>query len=240
MPDLGRCSWGSGDAPKRMFLIGDSTAVAYAPAFRAIADQSGGQWRITTIGLYGCRFTDVLVHGDGDGVMDSCGDRKQRIAEAIAAEQPDAVVLLHAFALGHTEAGQDLSVGDLVAATTRYADALGVGARVTYLAPPPLGADLGSCYTQVSTPGDCAMPVGDTWRAFADATSAAAAAAGRHVVSSLPISCAGGSAPPSRARPPRSTTPSTSRRRTRSTSPRRSADSSPRPGRSRCTDLDRC
>lgn len=191
MPDLGRCSWGSGDAPKRMFLIGDSTAMAYAPAFRAIADQSGGEWRITTVGLYGCRFTDVLVHGDGDGVMDSCGDRKQRIAEAIAAEQPDVVVLSHAFALGRTEAGQDLSVGDLVAATTRYADSLGVGERVTYLAPPPLGADLGSCYTQVSTPGECTMPVGDTWRAFADATSAAAADSGRRFVSSLPVTCAG-------------------------------------------------
>jgi hypothetical protein len=191
MPDLGRCSWGSGDAPKRMFLIGDSTALAYAPAFRAIADQSGGQWRITTIGLYGCRFTDVLVHGDGDGVMESCADRKQRIAEAIATEQPDAVVLAHAFALGHTEAGQDLSVGDLVAATTRYAGSLGVGERVTYLAPPPLGAELGSCYTQVSRPGDCAMAVGDTWRAFADATSAAATAGGQTFVSSLPVSCAG-------------------------------------------------
>jgi peptidoglycan/LPS O-acetylase OafA/YrhL len=191
MPDLGRCSWGSGDAPKRMFLIGDSTALAYAPAFRAIADQSGGRWRITTIGLYGCRFTDVLVHGDGDGVMESCGDRKQRIAEAIAAEQPDAVVLAHAFALGHTEAGQDLSVADLVAATTRYAGSLGVGERVTYLAPPPLGAELGSCYTQVSRPGDCAAGVGDTWRAFADATTTAAAAGAQTFVSSLPVSCAG-------------------------------------------------
>lgn len=190
MPDEGRCSWGSGDAPKRMFVIGDSTALAYAPAFRAIADQSGGQWRITTIGLYGCRFTDVLLEGDGDGVMESCDGRKQGIAELIAAEQPDMVVIAEAFVGGHTTSGQDLSPSEIVAATTRYAAGLGVGDRVTYLAPPPLGADLGSCYTQVSSPADCAVRVDDTWKAF-DAAGAAVAAAGTWTyVSSLAVSCA--------------------------------------------------
>ncbi|RUR01886.1 acyltransferase family protein [Labedella endophytica] len=191
MPDVGRCSWGSGDAPKRMFVIGDSTALAYSPAFRAIADQSGGQWRITTIGLYGCRFTDVLLEGDGDGVMESCEGRKQGIAEMIAAEQPDMVVIAEAFVGGHTTSGQDLSPGEIVDATARYAAGLGVGDRVTYLAPPPLGADLGSCYTQVSAPADCAVRVDDTWRAF-DAAGAATAGAGAWTyVSSIPFSCAG-------------------------------------------------
>jgi peptidoglycan/LPS O-acetylase OafA/YrhL len=190
MPDEGRCSWGSGDAPERMFVIGDSTALAYAPAFRALADQSGGQWRITTIGLYGCRFTDVLLEGDGDGVMESCEARKRGIAERIAAAQPEMVVIAEAFVGGHTTSGQDLSPSEIVAATTRYAAGLGVGDRVTYLAPPPLGADLGSCYTQVSSPGDCAVRVDDTWKAF-DAAGAAADAVGTWTyVSSLPFSCA--------------------------------------------------
>jgi peptidoglycan/LPS O-acetylase OafA/YrhL len=190
MPDEGRCSWGSGDAPLRMFVIGDSTALAYSPAFRAIADRSDGQWRITTMGLYGCRFTDVLLEGDGDGVMESCADRKQAISERIAAEQPDMVVIAEAFVGGHTTSGQDLSPSEIVAATTRYAAALGVGDRVTYLAPPPLGADLASCYTQVSSPADCAVRVDDTWKAF-DAAGAAADAAGTWTyVSSLSFSCA--------------------------------------------------
>ncbi|WP_243696633.1 acyltransferase family protein [Labedella gwakjiensis] len=195
MPDEGRCSWGNGDAPKRMFVIGDSTALAYSPAFRAIADQSGGQWRITTIGLYGCRFTDVLLEGDGDGVMESCADRKQGIAAMIASEQPDMVVIAEAFVGGHTTSGQDLSPSEIVAATARYAAGLGVGDRVTYLAPPPLGADLGSCYTQVSSPTDCAVRVDDTWKAF-DAAGAAADASGMWTyVSSLPFSCADGVCP---------------------------------------------
>ncbi|MGG7465999.1 acyltransferase family protein [Plantibacter sp. YIM 135347] len=193
--DPGGCTWGDPNAPNHMFVVGDSTALAYAPAFRAIAEASQGQWRVTTIGLYGCRFTDVSVQNDGAGVMDACQTRKQDITDLITADAPRLVVVSNAYALGQTPDRQPLSTDDLVAATAREAASYDVAGRIVYLAPPPLGADLGQCYSPVSSPRDCDVPVDAAWSAFATATEAAAAASGDHWISSLPFSCADGVCP---------------------------------------------
>ena len=105
-PDAGSCTWGDAGAPKHVYLVGDSTALAYAPAFRAIADQSGGALRITTMGLYGCRFTQDLIQNSGAGVMDDCPTRKHDIAERIAADQPDLVIVSNAFTDGRSTDGR--------------------------------------------------------------------------------------------------------------------------------------
>jgi peptidoglycan/LPS O-acetylase OafA/YrhL len=164
-PNVDRCTWGSGDAPHHAYLVGDSEALSYAPAFKEIAETSGGQWRITTIGLYGCRFTEAHIQNEGAGVMDACPQRKADIAESIRAAAPDLVVVANAYALG------------------------------VYLAPPPLGHDLGQCYSPVLGPQSCTAPVGSTWTDFATATEAAAAASGDRFVSSLGFSCYNGLCP---------------------------------------------
>ena len=182
-PRFDRCTWGSDDAPNHMYLVGDSTAMAYAPAFKAIAEESGGQWKATTIGLYGCRFTDVLVQNDGAGVMDACPQRKADVANAIAAAAPQLVVVSNAYALGQAVGGGPLSVTDLVGATNRETTRYG-GAAIVHLAPPPLGAELGSCYSKVSSPQNCNVAVAQTWHDFYSATKANGA-----TVSSLPFTC---------------------------------------------------
>ena len=183
-PDIGGCTWGNSDAPNHLWLVGDSTAMAYAPAFKEIAEQSGGQWKATTIGLYGCRFTDVLVQNDGAGVMDACPGRKADIANAIAADGPQLVVVSNAYALGQAAGGGSLSVSDIVAATSRETAKYNASGRVVYLAPPPLGAQLGSCYSAVSSPRDCAVAVGQTWHEFDSATAQSGP-----TISSLPFTC---------------------------------------------------
>jgi peptidoglycan/LPS O-acetylase OafA/YrhL len=188
-PNVDDCTWGSRDAPNRMYLVGDSTAMAYAPAFKAMAEASDNQWQITTIGLYGCRFTEVLVQNDGDGVMDACGQRKQDVADSIRNAAPQLIVMSNAFSLGQSSTRQPLSVTDLVASTAAEAAKYNAAGRVVYLSPPPLGASLGQCYSKVSSPLDCAVDVDPTWNEFEAAFEASAPAVGDHVVSSLPFSC---------------------------------------------------
>ncbi|GAA1699666.1 hypothetical protein GCM10009808_16590 [Microbacterium sediminicola] len=181
-PDLGSCTWGNDAAPTHIYLVGDSTAMAYAPAFRALAEDSGGAIRATTIGLYGCRFTDVLVDNDDDAVMAACESRKALVRDAIVRDQPTVVVTSNIFTLGHTTAGQDLSATDLIAA--QAAEEASYGVPTITLAPPPSGANLSACYRPGSSPFDCAVAIDPTWREMSDA----AAAIGTYI-DSLPFSC---------------------------------------------------
>ena len=193
-PDFDRCTWGSADAPNHLYLVGDSEALSYAPAFKAIAEASDDQWKITTIGLYGCRFTEVLVANDGDGVMDACPQRKLDISERIVADAPQLVVVANAFAEGQDTNRAPLSVASMVASTFAETAGYNAAGRIVYLAAPPLGAELGQCYSKVSSPQDCNTGVGQVWQQFAGALSAPSAT-GDHFISSLPFSCVDGICP---------------------------------------------
>nr|WP_260149146.1 SGNH hydrolase domain-containing protein [Microbacterium endophyticum] len=194
-PDVNACTWGNANAPRHMYLVGDSTAMAYAPAFKKIAENSGGNWRITTIGLYGCRFTDVLVQNSGAGVMDACTQRKADIAAIVAADSPDLVVVSNAYTLGNTVAGQPLSVTDLVSGTQNEMAQFDAAGRILYLAPPPMGASLGSCYSPLTSPLNCLAGVDPTWTEYEMAMEVAATVSGDHAMSSLSFSCWEGSCP---------------------------------------------
>ena len=193
-PDFDRCTWGSRDAPNHMYLVGDSEALSYAPAFKAIAEASDNQWQITTIGLYGCRFTEVLVANDGAGVMDACPQRKLDVSERIVADAPQLVVVANAFAEGQDANRAPLSVANMVASTLAETAGYNAAGKIVYLAAPPLGADLGRCYSTVSSPQDCNTGIGQVWQQFAAALSAPSAT-GDHFVSSLPFSCFDGTCP---------------------------------------------
>jgi peptidoglycan/LPS O-acetylase OafA/YrhL len=193
-PDFDSCTWGDRDAPHHMYLVGDSTAMSYAPAFKAIAESSGGQWRITTVGLYGCRFTEVDVANDGAGVMSACPARKLDVAQHILADAPQLVVVSNAYALGRSTTGVSLSTTDLVASTLVETAGYAAAGRVAYLAPPPLGADLGRCFSPVSSPNQCAVGIDPAWDDFAAVTQATLGA-GDHFVSSRAFSCYQGACP---------------------------------------------
>ncbi|MEV7693759.1 acyltransferase family protein [Microbacterium sp. NPDC089189] len=188
-PDAGRCSTGSADAPTHIYLVGDSTAMAYAPAFRKMADDSGGAIRVTTVGLYGCRFTDLPVQNDGAGVMDACPGRKADVRAMVIADAPSLVVMSNAYTLGHTPGGANLSAAALISSQQAEAASYGLPGRIVYLAPPPEGADLGRCYSPVTSPYDCAVSVSSTWQQMETAAEQTAASTGDHAISSLPFSC---------------------------------------------------
>ena len=188
-PDAGSCSIGSADAPDHIYLVGDSTAMAYAPTLRAIASASDGSIRVTTVGLYGCRFTDVAVQNDGAGVMEACPQRKADVRAMIAADTPTLVVISNAYTLGHAPNGTDLSADALLAAQQAEADTYGMPGRIVHLAPPPEGQDLARCYSPASPAYACTSGVSTTWNLMEAAAERVAAASGDHAISSLPFVC---------------------------------------------------
>ncbi|QRY40517.1 acyltransferase [Microbacterium hominis] len=188
-PDAAACKWGSGDAPRHLYLVGDSTAMAYAPALKALAEESGGAIRVTTVGLYGCRFTDVLVQNDDPAVMQACTQRKNDVAAMIAADQPEKVLVSNAYTLGRTADGRDLSAAELTAAEAAEMARYGMPGRIVYLEAPPEGAPLGNCYTRLGSPYACATSITPTWRDMQAATTAAVASSGDRVVDALAFTC---------------------------------------------------
>jgi len=188
-PDAASCTWGSADAPRHLYLVGDSTAMAYAPALKALAEQSGGAIRVTTVGLYGCRFTDVLVQNDDPAVMQACAQRKNDVAAMIAADHPETVLVSNAYTLGRTADGRDLSAAELIAAEAAEMARYGMAGRIVYLEAPPEGAPLGNCYSRVGSPYACATSITPTWHDMQAATAAAVSTSGDRVVDALAFTC---------------------------------------------------
>ncbi|MDR6691991.1 peptidoglycan/LPS O-acetylase OafA/YrhL [Microbacterium sp. 1154] len=193
--DAERCTWGAADAPRHLYLVGDSSAMAYAPAFAKLADDSGGAWRVTTVGMYGCRFTDVLLESRDPSVMAACGQRKADVAALIAASPADLLVVSNAFTLGRSIDGHDLGAGELASAIASEISGWAPAGRTVYLAPPPHGVDLGRCVSPLTGPSACLAGLDDVWTQMEAATEAQAAATGDTAISSLPFSCWQGACP---------------------------------------------
>ncbi|AOX44537.1 acyltransferase family protein [Microbacterium sp. BH-3-3-3] len=188
-PDAGRCTWGNADAPRHLYLVGDSSAMAYAPAFRALADASGGAWRVTTVGMYGCRFTDALVESRDPAVTAGCAGRKSDIAAMVAADPADLLVVSNAYTLARTVDGRDLNAAELASGVANEVSGWAPAGHTVFLAPPPHGADLGRCYSPLTGPAACLAAVDDVWTQMQAATEAQAAATGEAVIDALPFSC---------------------------------------------------
>lgn len=188
-PDASSCTWGDAGASHHLFLVGDSSAMAYAPAFARLAEESGGAWRVTTVGMYGCRFTDVLIESRDPAVTAGCDARKDAVAAMVAADPADLLVVSNAFTLARTVDGRDLDAADLVSATAREVAGWVPAGRTVYLAPPPHGADLGRCFSPVTGPGACLSAVDDVWTQMESATEAQAATTGDAAISALPFTC---------------------------------------------------
>jgi len=189
LPEIGRCTWGSADAPRHLYLVGDSSAMAYAPTFAKLAEDSGGQWRVTTVGMYGCRFTDVLVESRDPAVTATCAQRKSDVAALIAAAPADLLVVSNAFTLARTVDGRDLDAGELASAVASEVTGWAPAGRTVYLSPPPHGADLGRCLSSVTGPGACLAAVDDVWTDMEGAIEARAATTGDAAISALPFTC---------------------------------------------------
>ena len=188
-PDAGRCTFGDPAAPRHVYLVGDSSAMAYAPTLAALAERSGGTWRATTVGMYGCRFTDVAVESRDPAVAGACEPRKEQVRTMIAADPADLVIVSNAFTLGRSVDGETLDAPRLAAATFAEVGPWAPPGRTVFLSPPPHGADLNRCYSPVTGPSACLAAVDDVWTQMEAAAEAEASATGNTAISALPFTC---------------------------------------------------
>ncbi|WP_264059165.1 acyltransferase family protein, partial [Mycolicibacterium psychrotolerans] len=79
-----KCTWGSPDAPFRMFVVGDSIALAYAGPLTKLVADSNGQMQVHVAPLAGCQFSnDQIFNADEKSVAVNyprfCSDLYRRI-----------------------------------------------------------------------------------------------------------------------------------------------------------------
>ncbi|WP_292889495.1 acyltransferase family protein [Microbacterium sp.] len=188
-PDPGRCTFGDPAASHHLYLVGDSSAMAYAPAIAKLAEQSGGAWRATTVGMYGCRFTDVMIESRDPAVNAGCENRKAQVRSMVAADPADLVIVSNAFTLGTAIGGASLDPAQLATSTFAEVGTWAPTGRTVFLSPPPHGADLDRCYSPVTGPSACLAAVDDVWTQMEKATEAEATATGNTAISALPFTC---------------------------------------------------
>jgi peptidoglycan/LPS O-acetylase OafA/YrhL len=169
-----RCVYGDPNSSHTLALLGDSTAISYAPAIRAAAPSG---WRIELFTMARCPAVDVAVRLDG-GAPAECDQFRDWALDQIRAGTPDRVVLVSSErSLKHlvsgavgTAAKQEWTDG-----TRRTLEAL-PGLPVFVLDAPPTMSNLQDCAIAISVPEDC---VSAPNRAFLDAASATRDAAAR-------------------------------------------------------------
>ena len=137
-------------------LYGDSVAMAYLPALRAVLAPE--DWRIHAFTAAGCAPADVPQNRVGGAPYPECPAFRDWSVQRIGELAPDLLVMasfrydpaLASGARGET-ADAEWSEG-----TRRIHEALaGKAGRTVVLAAPPEAKDPAQCATRFSTPGDC-------------------------------------------------------------------------------------
>ncbi|WP_238780426.1 acyltransferase family protein [Prescottella equi] len=188
---LSDCTWGDPAAPHTLALVGDSTALGYAETFKRIAEESNGQWKMILLSLTGCRFIEQDVKAPNPDIQAACPGRKAENVEALNRLRPDLVVVTNSYLTG-VEVGSERSLtasdrfDGLKSLVGKFAPAVG---KVVFMAPPPVDADVKSCYTRQSTPANCASTVTSDWSDSANTERDLAKAFNGVFVTSLPWFC---------------------------------------------------
>ncbi|QJU54573.1 acyltransferase [Herbiconiux sp. SALV-R1] len=190
MPDISACTFGNPAAPTRAFLVGDSTAMSYAPAFIELAETSGDQIAVTTIGLYGCPFVELELKNTGAGVAESCPERKAEVAAAIAAAAPQLVFVTNVIGNAVAADGSKVAMSDMVDATVGWSGRFANDAtRTVYFPGPPVGKELTACYGPLSSPADCMTDVSREYKEYESLMEAKLATGGGVFVGSTQLAC---------------------------------------------------
>ena len=164
------CTWGDPDADRHAVVVGDSIAMTWvAPLREALGTDNG--WDVTSLGTFGCTFTDLLIENPEPEVVQTCEARKSQAIEAIQKLQPDVVFIANTYEPRYPASwNQPMKPLDWKASMTAMLDRFaGAAGRVVFLAPPPLYTDITSCYSKIARPSFCAGTIDPQWRTFATA-----------------------------------------------------------------------
>lgn len=178
-PDLNDCTYGDATAPNSLVLVGDSISVAYAAAFRQIAEDSGGQWKVTLLGAYGCTFLDVAIDNADKGVVDACPGRKANAIAAINKLKPTVVVITNTYVPRGDLNGKIVTADEWGPAMRRLTDQFQSATKhLVFLSPAPDQKNIADCYSPMKSAADCASHVGGDWKRMKDVETALAADVG--------------------------------------------------------------
>jgi peptidoglycan/LPS O-acetylase OafA/YrhL len=171
-PAAEACTWGSPTAATRAVLIGDSVAETYLGPLHDIALNSGGELQVHNEAQWACYFSDDLIAGKDQAVVDACRARKQRAADYINATKPDVVFISHSYQ-PKTISGTDHKIlpREWADSLRTFVDTFRANVnKIVLIAPMPNGVFIGDCYgKRSSTPADCISRVSENWRAMARA-----------------------------------------------------------------------
>ncbi|TYC98995.1 acyltransferase [Arthrobacter echini] len=159
------CTWGDPRATRRAVVVGDSIAMTWVSPLRE-ALGSDESWEVTSLGTFGCTFTDLLIENPEPEVVDACEERKSQAVDAINDLEPDLVFVANTyeprFPAGWNEAMTPEEWQESTKTiVSRFNAAVG---RVVFLAPPPLSADIAECYSKIAEPSFCAGTIDPDWR----------------------------------------------------------------------------
>jgi len=155
-----RCTYGPRDGSRDVALLGDSVAVSWLPALRPAAQRHGLRLHVLT------RRQCPNLLGE---VSPACTLHQDWALAQVRRLHPSVVVLSGRYEGAPTPQQWETGTARMLAAVKPYAG------RVVVLAPPPDNANLQSCFTRVSQPDDCTVPVSERWRSYAGAEQRAAA-----------------------------------------------------------------
>ena len=157
------CTWGDAAAAKTVYLVGDSTAVAYIQGLAAMVGATPG-WKLVAQPGDGCPWTNAIPSELNHNWPKTCTARNTATVAEIQQLKPALLVVTH----GHT--GPDYLAG-IDAQLQQVTASVG---KVVLLPNGPPGLDPGECFTAVSTPADCVSSPDAGYRALlADSTTLA-------------------------------------------------------------------
>ena len=150
------CVYGSQDAPRDLVLYGDSVAMTYLPALRAVLEPE--DWRIHVLTTAGCAPADVPQNRIGGAPYPECAAFRNWAVQRVGELAPD-VLLMSSFRYDPALAsGAEAEAADAEwsEGTRRIHEALaGKAGRTVVLSAPPEARDPAQCATRFSTPADC-------------------------------------------------------------------------------------
>lgn len=172
------CIYGDPNAPKTAVILGDSTAISYAPTVRAALEPKG--YKVIIYTLQQCPAVNVQVL-NGDKLQHAeCDEFRNWAFAKIRDLRPDAVFLasLHSAALASGATGGSFEAEWRAGAKDTYEQIAGEGTQIVVLGSPPIGKELSTCLTRNSVPADCVSDTHPQYLGVSEANREAAKSAG--------------------------------------------------------------
>ena len=196
--NLHRCRYGPAQAPRTAVLLGDSMAISWMPALRAVLEPRGFAIQVLTRNQ--CPAPQVMFFRNRpEEPYTQCADHKDWAIEQVRQLRPELVLVSSSVTMIGKQVSEpegDARYAQWGEGTQRTLTRLRqVAAQVVVLGAPPRAGNVQECVTRLSRPVDCTERVQDEWRAIRAAESAAAQDAGARYVDPEPWFCVGGRCP---------------------------------------------